>query len=78
MFNPESAEKANDKIYVCKLKKNVVQAVMYQEFKDWRATNVDLDEAAHDELPHLALHCLQIQVFSFLTLKVFKIPPRKH
>ena len=31
---------------------------------------VDLDEAAQDELPHQDLHCLQIQLFSSLALKV--------
>ena len=32
------------------------------------ANSVGPDEAAHYELPHLGLHCLQIQPFSFLLL----------
>ena len=37
-----------------------------------RANSVDPDEVAHDEPPHLDLHCFQIQlhVFSFLMLLV--------
>ena len=30
------------------------------------AYSVEPDEAAHNELPHLAQHCLQIQLFSYL------------
>ena len=30
---------------------------------------VDLDEVAHDELPHQGLRCLQIQLFSSLEVK---------
>ena len=29
------------------------------------ANNVDPDEVAHQELPHLDLHCLQIQLVSY-------------
>ena len=32
------------------------------------ANSVDLDEVAHDEPPHLALRCLQVQLFLFLGL----------
>ena len=39
---------------------------MYIISKDERANRIDSDEAAHHELPHLNLHCLQIQLFSFL------------
>ena len=42
---------------------------------------VDPDEAAHDDLSHLDLHCLNIQLFSFLahlfsknTLRYFHSP----
>ena len=31
---------------------------------------MDLNEVAHDEPPHPDLHCLQIQLFLFLVLKV--------
>ena len=31
-----------------------------------RGQSLDLDEAAHDESPHLDLPCLQIQLFSLL------------
>ena len=34
------------------------------------ASGVHLDEVAHYEPPHQDLHCLQIQVFSSLVLKV--------
>ena len=39
---------------------------------DLRANSVDPDEVAHNEPPHLDLHCLQIQIFSFLEFKAFK------
>ena len=46
------------------LKKNVrATSISFREFKDWRANSVDPDEAAHYELPHLDLHCLQTQLF---------------
>ena len=34
--------------------------------KDKSANNVAPHEAAHHELPHVDLHCLQIQLFLFL------------
>ena len=39
------------------------------EFKAYRAKSVDPDEAAHYELPHLDLYCLQ--PFLFLALQVY-------
>ena len=50
------------------LKNYFVQAIIYWDFKDQRANSVDPDEAAHYELPHLDLHCLQIEIFSVLVL----------
>ena len=47
------------------------KTLSYWKLNDWRANSVDLDEAVHHELPHLDLHCLQNQVFSFLALLVF-------
>ena len=41
-------------------KKYFTQAVAYWGFKDKQANNVDLDEAAQYEQPHLDLCCLQI------------------
>ena len=43
-------------------------------FKDEKANNVDSDEAAHNELPHLNQLCRQIQLlfFSFLALYVLR------
>ena len=38
-------------------------ATSYSEFNHWYANSLDLDEAAHYELPHLDLSCLQIQLF---------------
>ena len=35
----------------------------YSEFKDYGANSSNPDKAAHSELPHLDLHCLQIQLF---------------
>ena len=46
-----SAEKADDKLYVCKFAR---------DFKDFRKNSVDLDEVAHDEPPHQDLPCLQM------------------
>ena len=43
----------------------------YWEFEDYRANSVDLDEVAHDELPHQDLRCLQIQLFSSLIVKEY-------
>ena len=40
------------------------------DFKADMANSVDQDEAAHDELPHLDLHCLWIQEFSFLANEI--------
>ena len=37
-----------------------VYAISSWDLKDQRANRVDPDEAAHDELPHLALLCLQM------------------
>ena len=41
-----------------------------ENFKTKRANSVDPDEVAHDEPPHLALHCLQTQLLSLLVLSV--------
>ena len=35
--------------------------------------SVVLDEVAHHELPHLDLHCLQIQLLLFVALKVLTL-----
>ena len=35
-----------------------------------KANSVDQNEAAHYELPHSDLHCLQVQLFSFDTFRV--------
>ena len=35
--------------------------------------SVDLDELAHHEPPHQDLRCLQIQLFSSLVVKEFKV-----
>ena len=37
-------------------------SIICREFKDQRANSVDLAESVH-ELPHLDLHCLQIDLF---------------
>ena len=36
--------------------------------------NVDSGEVAHDELPHLDLHCLQTELFSFLVFLGLSLP----
>ena len=36
--------------------------------KDKNESSVDPDKMAHNESPHLDLHCLQSQPFSVLTL----------
>ena len=58
------------KIYVCKIRKMFRPSYHYWELNDNRANNVDLDEAAHNELSLLDLHCLQIQLFSVFALSV--------
>ena len=40
------------------MKINII-TVSYGQFKDLRTNSVDPDEAAHNELPHLGLRCLQ-------------------
>ena len=64
--------KADNKIYIHNLKKKKrVKSKLYhiENSKDWRANCVDLVEVAHNEPPHLDLHCLQILLFSSLVLK---------
>ena len=39
---------------------------------------MDADEAAHNEQLHQDLHCLQIQLFSSLVLKVMMPQSNKH
>ena len=46
------------------------QTVSYWEFKEQIANSVDPDEAAHKELPHLDLYCLQIQLWGFKQVEV--------
>ena len=36
-----------------------------------KANSIDPDEVAHNEPPHLDLHCLQFQLASFLPILVF-------
>ena len=66
---PLNYQTAGDKIYVCKIKKKVLIYVYGNENSKDRANRVDPDEVAHDEPPHLDLHCLQIQKFLFLPTK---------
>ena len=67
--NYEGQKEADNKIYACKITKNKMfdPRLSYWEFKDKSAKNVDPDEAAHHELPHLGLRCLQITIFNFGT-----------
>ena len=57
-------QKADNKIFVCKVSKNVKSKLYYIEnFKDLKATNsIYLDEVAHYEPPHQDLCCLQIKL----------------
>ena len=59
-------QKADDKIFVCKFSENVKSKLYYIE----NSNSVDLDEVAHYEPPHQDLHCLQIQLFSSLVVKL--------
>ena len=62
-------QKADDKIYICKIpKKCVTQPLSYNSMT--RGKTVDLDEGAHHELCHQDLHYLQGQLFLYLALKV--------
>ena len=62
-FNSQSAKKADDKMYVCKILKICIPQtiIVYSE----NSNSVDSDEVAHHEPPHLDLSCL-----SFLVLQV--------
>ena len=64
VLNPESAIMQTTKFTSAKVKKEYP----YREFKDESSNNVDPDEVAHYEPPHLDLHCLPIQLFSFLAI----------
>ena len=46
--------------------KNVSSKLYHWEFKDKKANNVDPDEAAQNELPHLDTYCFQFQPLTFL------------
>ena len=64
----QKKKKANDKIDLCKIYRNVMPK-LYHIFRIQirlkRANRVDPDEVAHVEPPHLDLHFLQAQQFSF-------------
>ena len=62
------------KFLSAKKKKKMSKLHHIKNSEGYRANCVDPDQAAHDELPHLVLRCLQIQllVFSFLALHKLK------
>ena len=62
-FTSFNYQKAEDKVFICKLSKNVKSKLYPIENSKMRANSVDLDEVAHYEPPHQDLRCLQIQLF---------------
>ena len=60
----------DDKLHVCKFSLTVSSKIYHFENSETRGQTDDLDEAAHHELPHQDLHCLQMQLFLSLVLKV--------
>ena len=62
MSQPLKDSKSRQQIYVCKIAKYFLL--------------LDQDEAVHYELPHLDLCCLQIQLFSILSLQVLELNSR--
>ena len=61
-------KKQTTKFTPAKLQKKMFEPrLSYWEFNDKSAKNVDPSEAAHYELPHLGLRCLQITIFNFGT-----------
>ena len=54
------------KFMPAKFTKFYVQAISYSESKDEEANSVNSCEVAHNKPPHLNLHCLQTELFSFL------------
>ena len=57
--------------FVCKIikKKNHSNSIIHVfRIQNLKENSVDPDKAAHNELPHLDLHCLQIRLFFFLNL----------
>ena len=69
-FNPKVQKSRRQNLRQRNWKKNFLQtAISFCELKYQKANSVDSDEVAHYEPPHLDLHCLQIEIFSFLCLK---------
>ena len=52
--------------------------ISYYKWQVQRANRDDQDEAAHNELPHLDLHCLEIRLFHFLMLQGLTIMKIKY
>ena len=65
LFNPLSAKKQTTFMSENFKKKNVPYKLYHNENSKTgrQANSVDLDEGAHNELPHYDLHGLQIQFF---------------
>ena len=64
MLNSFIYPRADNKIFVCELSKNVKSKLYHTE----NSKSVDLNEVAHYEPPHQDLRHLQIQLFSSLVL----------
>ena len=63
-----STNKQTTKFTSAKFQKNDLSSLYHVENSKTRANSADLDEVARDEPPHQDLHCLQIELFSSLTL----------
>ena len=65
-------KKQTTKLSSAKFQNMLCPRISYREFKDLRENSAGPDEVAHNEPPHLDLHCLQIQLFSVLVLSMLR------
>ena len=63
-------QKPDNKIYLCKISKNIFSKLYYSRIQRRKSNSVDPDKVAHCEPLHLNRLCLQIQLFSVLVLLV--------
>ena len=71
MIKPKVAKQQMPNLCLYNFKKCFIEVI--SRIQDLRLNSVDLDEAAHYELPHLDLRCFENSTFFFLLLKCLDI-----